>query len=81
VRRPLIFWLRGARVVIGVTALVGLFVPAAAVAAVALVVGVPLARLAWLIVRWWRVRDTRFVLAGLALAAVISAGTAVASVG
>jgi hypothetical protein len=52
-----------------------------ATAAVAVVVGIPLARVAWLGVRWLRVGDQRFAAVAVALLAVVGAGVVVAASG
>lgn len=52
---------------------------AAATGAVAVVVGVPLARVAWLGLRWARVGDTRFAVVALGLLAVVGTGVVLAA--
>ena len=52
-----------------------------AVAAVAAVIGIPIARVVWLIGRWHHEHDTRFVLAGIALLVTIGAGAFLAALG
>lgn len=53
----------------------------AATAAVTVVVGIPLARVAWLGVRWARVGDQRFAAVALALLAIVGAGVLLAASG
>jgi hypothetical protein len=62
-----------------VLAAVGAFVPGPvgsvmATAAVVVVVAGPLGRVAWLIGRWWREGDRRFVAAGALLLAIVGTG-------
>lgn len=52
---------------------------ATATAAVAVVVGLPLARVAWLGVRWARKGDARFAALAGALLVVVATGAAVAA--
>lgn len=54
---------------------------ALAVAAVSVVIAVPLLRVAWLVLRWWQERDRRFLLAGVALLCVVAAGAVLAALG
>lgn len=46
---------------------------------VAVLVGTPLARVAWLAARWWRTHDRRFSLAAAALLVLVASGAAVAA--
>jgi hypothetical protein len=46
---------------------------------VGLLIAVPLLRAAWLTIRWGRLRDVRFAVAGLALLAVVASGAALAA--
>ena len=48
-----------------------------AVATVALLLAIPVARVGWLGVRWWRLGDRRFALVAVALLAVIAAAAIV----
>jgi hypothetical protein len=66
-----------------VLAAVGLALPGqagidVAIAAAAVVVGAPLVRVVWLVVAWARSGDIRFVLIGVVLLLVITAGGIVA---
>jgi hypothetical protein len=47
---------------------------------VAVLVGTPLVRVAWLAARWWRTHDRRFSLAAAALLVLVAAGAALAAV-
>lgn len=49
--------------------------------AVGLVTVTPLARVGWLIWRWWSEHDRRFVAAGIALLVVVAAGTTLSLLG
>lgn len=51
----------------------------AAGAAVTVVIAAPLVRLCWLMARWWRERDIRFVLVALGLLLVIGLGVTIAA--
>ena len=52
---------------------------ATATTAIAVVVGIPLTRVAWLGARWARVGDTRFAAVALALLGVVGAGVVLAA--
>jgi hypothetical protein len=85
-REPLDDLVRGlqwAVIAAAVLAAVGLALPGqagigVAIAAVVVVVGAPLVRVVWLVVAWARSGDTRFVLVGVGLLLVITAGGIVA---
>ena len=51
------------------------------VAVVALLVGAPVARVLWLVARWFRRGDTRFALVGCGVLSVIAAGVVLAVLG
>jgi hypothetical protein len=46
---------------------------------VVVLVGTPLARVAWLAARWWRTHDRRFSLAAAALLVLVAGGAAIAA--
>ncbi len=84
--RPLSRALRVALVVCGVLAAAAVVLPAplgtwAGGAAVALLVGTPLARVVWFVQRWFRRGDPRFALVGCGVLAVIAAGVVLAALG
>lgn len=54
---------------------------ALATAAVAIVIAVPLLRVAWLVLRWSQERDPRFIAAGVGLLALVGLGAALAAAG
>lgn len=67
-------------------ALLGIAVPGSlgrllAVAAVAVVIAVPLVRVVWLVVRWTQERDVRFVVVGVALLSTVALGATFAALG
>jgi membrane protease YdiL (CAAX protease family) len=67
----------------GVMALAAVLLPGAAgevagAIALGLVIAAPLARVAWLGVRWWRKGDRRFALTALAVLLVVAVGVALA---
>lgn len=80
---PALTWVTRLVLALGVLSAVvpGTAGTALAVAAVAMVVAVPLLRVAWLVFRWWQEDDSRFVLAGAGLLAVVAAGAALAALG
>lgn len=53
----------------------------AGLAMFALLVGVPIARVLWLVQRWFRRGDVRFALVGVGVLAVIAAGVVLAALG
>ncbi len=70
-----------ALVVVAILALVGVVVPGASWVAgigVGLVTAIPVLRVIWLIGRWVRIRDMRYVWAGVVLLALIVVGPALA---
>lgn len=80
---PALTWLTRLLVVLG---LLGAALPgdariAVATATVAGVVAAPLLRIAWLVFRWVQEHDTRFVVIGLALLAVVGTGAVLAAAG
>lgn len=85
-REPLDDLVRGLQLAViaaAVLAAVGLALPGqagidVAIAAAAVVVGAPLVRVVWLVVAWARSGDIRFVLIGVVLLLVITAGGIVA---
>lgn len=46
--------------------------------AIGVLVAIPLARVAWLAVRWWAIRDRRYALAAAVLVVLVSVGPIVA---
>jgi 4-hydroxybenzoate polyprenyltransferase len=54
---------------------------ALAVSAVSAVIATPLVRVAWLVLRWSQEQDWRFVVAGVALLAVVGLGASLAALG
>lgn len=75
-------WLRAVTRTAALLGLAGALLPgsvgaAAAVATVGLVMGVPLLRVAWLVLRLGQERDTRFVVTGIALLTAVAAGMTV----
>ena len=69
--------------VAAVVALVGLVVPngdPVAAVAIAIVAAVPILRVAWLVWRWARLRDRRFMGAAILLLVLIAAGPVIALV-
>jgi hypothetical protein len=75
----LVVALRAATVVAVVLAAAALVLPdragtAAGVGMVAVLVGVPVLRVVWLLARWVRRRDVRFAVAAAALVAVVAVG-------
>lgn len=84
--RPLTRALRVALVACGVLAAAAVVLPApvgtwAGVAAVALLVGTPVARVIWFVQRWFRRGDVRYALVGCGVLAVIAAGVVLAALG
>ncbi|MEZ5142793.1 MAG: hypothetical protein R2726_09785 [Acidimicrobiales bacterium] len=78
-QRALAAFLQGALVVATLLGIAALVVPEAvhralAIAMVVVLVGVPVVRVGWLVVRWARRRDWRFVAAGTALLTVLALG-------
>ena len=49
--------------------------------AIGLIIAAPLVRLCWLMHRWRQEHDRRFVLAGLGVLAIVTAGAALAATG
>lgn len=73
----LVRFLRATIVVVALASLTELLVPpglrhAAGVAMVSVIIAAPLARVVWLVVRWWRLGDRRFAAVGLALLLVVA---------
>lgn len=82
-QRQLVAFLRGALVLALLLALGGVVLPGDAgrysgVALVAILVAVPVVRVAWLLVRWVRRGDPRFAAAAAALLAVVAVGAVAA---
>jgi hypothetical protein len=72
--------LRGATVLAGVLAAAGVVFEPAAVAALAVLIGAPLLRVAWLANRWRRRGDARFALSAAGLLVIVGLGPVLAAV-
>ena len=82
--QPLVRALHVVLVAVGVLAVVASFAPERfaeplAVVLLGLLVTAPLARVIWLVRRWFTRGDVRFALVGLGVLAVIAAGTGLAA--
>ena len=76
-QRRLVAFLRVCLALVTVAAIVELLAPTAwrahaGVAMVAVVIAVPLLRVAWLVARWWRRGDRRFAIVGAGLLLVVA---------
>jgi hypothetical protein len=68
-------------IVVAVLCAVGVVVPGAtwvAAAGIGIVTAIPLVRVAWLAVRWARIRDARYALVAVALLVLVAVGPVVA---
>lgn len=80
---PALAWVTRAVIAAGVVSAVlpGDAGQAVATAVVAAVVATPLARVTWLVARWWHEGDRPFMAAGIALLGIVAAGAALAAAG
>jgi hypothetical protein len=82
-QRPILEWVTRCLLMVAV---LGALVPGSAgrsiaVVGVAVVIGVPLGRVGWLVGRWWHERDWGFVVIGAAVLAVVAVGVGLAAAG